>query len=466
MTTPPPAPRLEITDRTPVGIASAVTRRIHDGALAPGDRLPTVRALASELKVSPVTVSQAWHALAAAGTIVSRGRAGTFVADDALVRRTRPSATSGAPGASRYRRLHPGSEASFALDLSRGTPDPALLPSIDDALRRISGAGLAADYLGDPILPDLDALLRRSLPDAGERIAILDGAVDAVDRTVREYVRFGDTVLVEDPCFPPFLDLLTRAGAEPLAVRCDDRGLLPSGIEAALARARPALVIVQPRAHNPTGASMDDARARAVAGALASSSAPVVEDDHAGSIARGEPVSLAPYLRGRFVHVRSFSKSHGADLRLSALRGPAELIDPVVERRMLGPGWTSRLLQRLLLSMLTDPVAAATVASARDTYASRVACVRDAAARAGLDLPDADGINLWIPVHDESAALVSLAAAGIRAAPGTPFRVDDANPGSTHHVRITVSAVDPEHAPWLGHQLAAAAVAEPIYPRR
>ncbi|MCW2813623.1 MAG: GntR family transcriptional regulator, partial [Nocardioides sp.] len=72
-----------LEDRTPRGIAAALSRAVRSGELAPGDRLPTVRDVAAELGVSPATVSAAWSALRQAGLVVARGRAGTFVREPA-----------------------------------------------------------------------------------------------------------------------------------------------------------------------------------------------------------------------------------------------------------------------------------------------------------------------------------------------------------------------------------------------
>ena len=100
----------------------------------------------------------------------------------------------------------------------------------------------------------------------------------------------------------------------------------------------------------------------------------VVEDDHSGDIATGEDVSLGRHLPDRTVHIRSYSKSHGPDLRIAAVGGSADVIDPLVSRRMLGPGWTSRLLQAVLVELLTDPAAIAAVGRARTTYAVAQPC--------------------------------------------------------------------------------------------
>ncbi len=82
-------------------------------------------------------------------------------------------------------------------------------------------------------------------------------------------------------------------------------------------------------------------------------------------------MSLASWLPDRVVHVRSYSKTHGPDLRLAALGGPSALVDRIVARRMLGPAWTSRMLQSILLDLLTSETSIAEVAHARDVYAQR-----------------------------------------------------------------------------------------------
>lgn len=449
----------DLEDRTPAGIAAAMSRRIRSGAIQPGTRLPTVREVARELRVSPATVNQAWRALAATGAIIARGRAGTFVGEPVATRISRPEG--------RYQRLHPPSDSAFRLDLSRGTPDARLLPDPSAALRALADAGtagdLASNYLGDAVLPEFAAKLRADWPFRPETIAVLDGALDAVDRLLTAHVRLGDAVAVEDPCFPPFLDLLSRIGARPVPVRMDESGPLPADLAAAVTEYGVAALILQPRAQNPTGASLTARRVRDLAEILAPTGTLVIEDDHSTGIASAPLRSIGARLPGRTVHIRSYSKSHGADLRIAVAGGPARLLDPVVERRMLGPGWTSRLLQRLLLTMLDDQDAVRAVEHARAEYRRRSAELRRALARRGVQAPRADGINLWLPVAEENAAMISLAAAGIKVAPGGPFEVRD-HPGSDH-LRITVSPLGDHDFEWLATELAAATKALPTYRR-
>jgi len=406
------------------GLAHAVSRAVRDGALQPGAKLPPIRVLATQLGLSPTTVSAGWALLARSGAIRTDGRRGTTVAD----------LQDPPPG--RYRRALER-RLDFALDLSTGIPDPQLLPDLGAALSELTTAGIPGSYLDDPVLPGLLDVLRAQWPYTAEELMVVDGAMDALDQVSRSMLRFGDRVVVEHPCFPPLLDLLESIGVDVLGVPLDDAGLRPEPLKAALSRPT-AAVFLQPRAQNPTGASMTEERARDLAPILARAGMPVVEDDSAGAVAASAPISLGRWIPDQVIHIRSFSKSHGPDLRLAAMSGPSEMLREVIHRRQLGQGWSSRLLQRVLLNLLTDPDAVADVERARDEYTRRRLALVTALTSRGVQVASGDGLNLWVPVHDESAAIVRLASQGVGVTPGTPF---DVLPGGGGHVRVTVGLV-------------------------
>ncbi|KRC48810.1 GntR family transcriptional regulator [Nocardioides sp. Root79] len=408
---------------TAKGLAAAIGRAVRDGVLSPGDRLPPIRDLAHELALSPTTVSAAWALLTRAGTLRTAGRRGTVVAD------------TSAPRAGRYQQAleHP---AAFPLDLSTGVPDEELLPALGDALRALTTAGTPHSYLDDPVLPELRTALLASWPYEPEALIVVDGAMDALELVLRPRIQYGDRVVVEHPGFPPLIDLLEALGAVVVGVSLDDEGILPSDLSAALAEPV-AAVVLQPRAQNPTGISMSAARAAALAELLADGDVLVVEDDSASALGGPPPVTLAGFLPDRTVHVRSYSKSHGPDLRLAAVSGPAPVIDAVRHLRQLGQGWSSRLLQRILLHLLTDPESRAEVDRARATYAARRTAFVEALAAEGVEVGGVEGLNAWVPVHDQAAALVRLASQGIGVAAGSPFQVLPDSP----HVRVTCGLV-------------------------
>ncbi|WP_460776152.1 aminotransferase class I/II-fold pyridoxal phosphate-dependent enzyme [Microbacterium sp. GXF7504] len=439
-----------LTARTPQGLAGELSRLVAEGVLAPGDRLPTVREVASALGVSAGTVSAAWHALAAAGVIVTRGRAGSFVRDERrewLSPRVNTLVTS---------------DDGARLDLSLGTPDPALLPSLAPALARATPRADTGRYHDLPVLPELHRVLHDGWPTgAVGAITVVDGALDGIVRVLEQVVRFGDRVAVESPGFPYFFDLLDVFGAEPVPLALDGEGVTPASLARALAR-RPVAVVLQPRAQNPTGASMSPERARALVRVLRTvpggDRVTVVEDDHSALIGSAPDVTLGRWLPDQVVHVRSYSKSHGPDLRIAAMGGPTRIVERVVARRMLGPGWTSRLLQAVLLDLLTDETAVARVRAARLVYRDRLDRVAAGLRRRGIDVGEPDGLNLWLPVVDERAALVHLAASGITAASGSAFVVDDA---TGPHLRVT-AGVAAENLGMVADALADAAAAEPL----
>ena len=414
-----------VEDRSARGIAAAIGRMVTSGALPTDARLPTVRSLSRALGVSPTTVSEAWQTLAAVGAIEARGRLGTFVRHPV-----------GPGGPRRYRRVTEG-PGHFALDLSSGTPDPALLPDLGKVMARVSRQSLTSSYLDQPVLPELDEYLRHHWPFPPEELTVVDGAMDALDRVAQIVVRLGDRVVVEHPTFPPLLDLLEQLGADIVGVDLDDEGMRADGLAAALLGA-PSAVFLQPRAHNPTGITMTSRRRTVLGELLADSRAIIVEDDHSGDIAAGTLVSFGSTMPARTVHIRSFSKSHGPDLRLAAVGGAADVVRAVANRRLLGPGWSSRILQAVLVGLLGDPSTAATLEHARDEYTRRRQLVTDVLTEHGVPTGPGDGINLWMRVANERSALITLAAQGIGAAPGEPFMVrPDAD-----SLRLTVGLLD------------------------
>jgi DNA-binding transcriptional MocR family regulator len=417
-----------VDDRSARGIALALSAAIDQGSLAPGTQLPPIRRAARDLEVAPATVSAAWSQLARAGLIETDGRRGTRVREAVA-------------GPRRYRRAL-SAQDGFRVDLSTGLPDAHLLPDLHGALRRVPRDEQQHSYLEDPVVPALRALLVESWPFPAEQLTVVDGAMDAHSQFVAAHLRFGDRVAVEQPCFPPLLDLLEMAGVVPLPVAYDADGPVVDDVVAAM-EAGAKVLFFQPWGQNPSGQSLTPERALGLTAVLEGRDVVVVEDDSAGGAPSGAPLSLGSRLPDRTVLVRSYSKTHGPDLRLAAVGGPRSVVDPIVERRYLGQGWSSRLLQSILVDLLTTARSRAVVDRAQRTYADRTTAMANALAAQGVVVPGRDGINLWVPVADQSAALLHLAAAGVRAASGDPFWVTSPREA---HIRITTASIDGGYA--------------------
>jgi DNA-binding transcriptional MocR family regulator len=425
-----------IAGATATEIADSIERAVRQARLRPGDRLPTIRQLGLRLGVSPTTVAAAYGRLRARGVVTARGRGGTAVAD-------RPPLPVGGPPAF----VPPG-----VLDLTHGGPDPALLPSLDPALAQVDRRHHL--YGEDPVLPELAALATAQLeadgvPVAG--LAVVGGALDGVERILQAHLRPGDTVAVDDPGFPPALDLLRAMGLRPEPVPVDDDGPLPQGLAEALAAGAGAFVTTL-RAQNPTGAVATPARLEELGRVLrAHPEVVAVEDDHAGPVAGAPGVTLATGDHRRWAHVRSVSKWLGPDLRLAVLTGDPATVARVQGRQLVGTGWVSHLLQGLAVAMWSAPGGAARLEEARETYRRRREALAGALTARGIQARARSGLNVWVPVVEEGAVTRRLLDAGWAVLAGERFRLR-----SPPAIRVTVSTLDVAEADRLADDIEAA----------
>ncbi|KAB8161987.1 aminotransferase class I/II-fold pyridoxal phosphate-dependent enzyme [Streptomyces sp. 3MP-14] len=404
-------------------IAASIERAVGEGALAPGHVLPPQRELAADLGVNANTVAAAYRALRERGVIETAGRRGSRV-------RGRP-ATS--PREAMPFDLPPGTR-----DISKGNPDPALLPPLADALAEAAKrAGNAPVLYGEAAVDEELAELARARFDADGvppgPVGVASGALDTIERVLLAWLRPGDAVAVEDPGWAALLDLVAALGLRPVPCRLDDEGPRPEAVAEAL-RAGARAVVVTARAQNPTGAAVTPARARELRALFAEHPQTlVIEDDHGRGIVSA-PLNPVVGSTERWVEIHSLAKSHGPDLRVAAFTGDRTTVDRVRGRQRLGPGWVSLLLQRIVAHLWrTGAVDAARVAA---TYDARRDRLLHALAERGVEARGRSGLNVWVPVPDETRAVAQLLRAGWAVAPGARFRV-----ASPQGIRLTVVAV-------------------------
>jgi DNA-binding transcriptional MocR family regulator len=404
-------------------IATDVEEAISTGALPPGAELPPIRELAGQLRVNANTVAAAYRLLRERGAVETAGRRGTRVRD-------RPATT---PRSQRGIVVPPG-----VRDLSTGNPDPALLPIAAAQLPR--SRRRAPLLYGEPaVSPELAEHARASLTADGvsaEHLAVTAGALDGIERVLTAHLRPGDRVAVEDPGWANLLDLLAALGFSVEPVRVDDDGPLATDVARALRRGARA-VVVTTRAQNPTGAAVSAARATELRQLLNDhADVLLIEDDHCAGIA-GAPLHALAGTTQHWAFVRSAAKAYGPDLRLALLAGDRRTVERVHGRLRLGPGWVSHLLQDLAVGLWRDDAATRLVHKAEAGYTRNRNLLHAALADRGVTSHGRSGLNVWIPVPDETVAITRLLSAGWAAAPGTRFRI-----GTPPGMRITVANLD------------------------
>lgn len=410
----------QLSDVSARGIANQTATLIRRGVLPAGAKLPTVRDLAYRLGISPATVSEAWSELRHQRMIEGRGRSGSWVTGDTIGPRPARTGTSGLFG-------------DDVLDLSLSVPDTAVLPPLDKALRHAAGARNLHSYERTPILDSLRLAVEQRWPYEPETFLATNGGYNAFYSAVHALIMPGATVAIEDPTAMRLLDILEDRGARPLPVACDAEGPLPEALAQALAH-KPTAFVYQPRTHSVTGRRVSPARLDALAAVLAESDTLIIEDDGIGEVSPLPPASLGSRFPDRVIHILSFSKSHGPDLRLAVLSAPAAIRRQIQSYRSFSSGWTSRLLQEMTAWLLTDDDTRARLAANRHLYAERRAALVTALGMQGIAIPPGDGLCIWVPVASEQFALVTLAARRIAVLPGSKCAVMP-----TRHIRVATA---------------------------
>lgn len=400
----------QVTGATAGEISASVEAGIRAGDLVPGQRLPAVRTLAERLGVSPATVAAGYRLLRDRGVVSTAGRAGT------TVRRVPPVST---------RTATRPAVPNGLCDLASGLPCRDLLPDLTAAFGRVARSNDRAEYPNPRMLPRLRELAAARLGADGvavSNLTVTSGALDGIERVLATWLRPGDRVGVEDPCWPSLLDLVAALGLVAVPMTIDNSGPTPDGLGQVLASGAVA-VVVTARAQNPTGALVAADRAARLRQVLARyPETLLIEDDHAAELADSGLSSLTG-VTGRWAFLRSLSKPYGADLRIALLAADEATCSRVEGRMALGAGWVSTVLQALAVELLLDPRVAATVGDAAAVYARRRDALVGALAERGIQASGASGINIWVPVPDETVAATALRDLGYAVAPGAMFRL-------------------------------------------
>lgn len=391
-----------------------------------------------QLGVNPNTVAAAYRTLRERGVIETAGRRGSRV-------RSKPATTG-----REYIRVE---VPEGVRNVANGNPDPALLPPLAPAFAAAAEQGDREPVLyGEATVdPELARLAREALDADGVPegpLAVASGSLDVIERVLAAHLKPGDTVAVEDPGWGSLLDLVPALGLRIAPVGVDDEGPRADDVRKALGSGARALIITD-RAQNPTGASVTATRARALRAVLEDHpDILLIEDDHGHGIVDLPLYPLAGVTR-QWAFVRSVAKAYGPDLRLAVLTGDEVTVDRVHGRHRLGPGWVSRITQRAVVHLWADGVLDTVEVAA--AYRERRDRLIGALAERGVEAHGRSGLNVWIPVPDETGAVSRLLHAGWAVSPGARFRMS-----APQGIRVTVSTLATTEVPHLADAIARA----------
>jgi len=440
-------------------IAAALARAIDGGELPPGDKLPTVRELASSLGITRVTVHNAFARLQEEGRIVSTVGRGSFVSRGAAAGAgfSPPAAPDGWSGSE---------DAALRILLSRdigslalAEPDPGLAPAEEfmDVLGKVSEHALALlRYGATEGDPDLRARIAALLGERGvvcapEEILMTMGSTQAMSLVVQALARPGERVLVEQPTYFGFLSIARALGVQPVPVAMDEEGPLPDALERAVLRERPRLFYTMPTFHNPTGITMSARRRAEILEISARYSLPILEDDIFRSLAyeKKPPPPLKPAdERGLVFYVDSFSKNLLPGLRIGFVVAPRAQHAKLSSLLYASTMGTAHILQRALSVFLAEGRFDAHLRRVVPLYRKRRDALLQSLAR---EMPEgvawtspAGGFCCWVRLPGAlSVESIQRKALG-RGVGFTPGRLFEAQPAGGSQIRLCFGTQRPE----------------------
>jgi DNA-binding transcriptional MocR family regulator len=315
-----------------------ITGLIDSGALAPGARVPSVRRISAQQKVSLSTALQAYRLLEDRGVIEARPQSGFYVARRPAGRLPRP-AVSKPP-----RRAAAVTVSGLVLDLLEYATDPRLVPlgcAIPSAAMLAAGrldrflaraARLKGTEHNTYTHPKGEPRLRQEIARRAalwgqvlspDDVVVTCGCTEALMLALRAVTRPGDIVAIESPTYFGLLHALETLGLKALELPTDStNGIDLAALADALARAPVRACLFSSSFNNPLGCTMPDERKRAVLDLLARHDVPLIEDDIYGDIYFG-PQRPRPYAAldraGRTIYCSSFSKTIAPGYRIGWL---------------------------------------------------------------------------------------------------------------------------------------------------
>ena len=308
-------------------IADQLAEQLRQQVYLPGEKIPSIRRLATQHQVSVPTVRQALLVLEQQLLIEARPRSGYLVRQQVShspLLETAAHAPQQPAAVSVHGRAISIFQACEQAEINLGTayPDISLLPvrSLQTLGRKLLGSDIEGMVQGrfSHGLELLRHQLAQRMAEAGcelnqDELIVTNGCQEALSLCLQVTCQPGDMVAIESPAFVGVLQLIEALGLKALEIPCDPQsGLSLAALQLALEQWPIKALLVTPSFSNPLGALMSTQRRKQLLELVAPYDIPVIEDDLFGDLGF-EPGREAPLKAldssGRVLYCSSLSKS-------------------------------------------------------------------------------------------------------------------------------------------------------------
>lgn len=405
-----------------LSLADQFARAIHDGRLPNGERLPTHRALADQLKLSVQTVSRAYEELIRRGLVSGEIGRGSFV----QTQRREPEPP--------YLPERPGE----VVDLSILKPvcEVMHLERMKEALAWLAEtlpASSALSFRPNMVFPRHRAIAVEWLRLCGidvspQNISVTNGATAAMTVALMSVAPPGSTVATEAIGHHTLVPLARYLGFNLEGLPIDDNGILPEALDEACRHSDIRAVFVQPSVINPTATLMGSVRRAELAEVARKHDIAIIENDVLGPLVEDRAPPLAYFAPERTLYVTSFTKVTVPGLRIGYLAAPDRHVAAVANRHLVSNWMATPMVAEIASKWVSDGTAMELVRWQRAALRSRQEIAAEVLGEIRYRA-QRDGLHLWLELPDDRSEEGFVAQArlqGVAIAPGQSFRIADA----------------------------------------
>ena len=452
---------IEFNEKIPKveAVGEWVNDRINHQVYAVGQRIPSVRALAKKLNVSPFTVTQAYESLVANGRIEARRGSGYFVSQMMSVTTKVSKVYEDKPVDTEWLMEHLFSEKTYLSHTGSGLlPKSCLkferLPTIT---RKVAGNIHQFSYEHSDIRGYL--ALRKHYSRLLNTVGVIagsdelltgDGVSSLLTLTTQYLLQPGDAVIVDNPCWFWLMGNLQAQGLRVFGVERDEQGPNIDQLHHYFKTENATLYLTNSVLQNPTSFNIHPSRAYQVINLLHDFGAYILEDDIYRAFDSDAPaLRYAALDRSRVFYTTGVSKEFGGNWRQGVLCGPEEHHERLIKHKMLTQMNSPEFSERLVYSMLTDVSYRKHIGGLRQLLNESHEKMRELLPQYGFTYPVITniGIFLWLDTGCDSAQLAMAAhKLDYLVAPGQLF---SPRQSPSTHIRINVARTDETFLQWL-----------------
>jgi DNA-binding transcriptional MocR family regulator len=417
-------------------VIDEIVRRIEKGTIRSGERLPSIRKASELFGASKNTIVDAYERLVATGQIENRPGSGFYVSRH-LPKQADVPKPAKVEAVDSVWLLREQLEKRYDVRVGDGRPPAAWMEGseVGPYLRPVRKPGKPSlpESYGSPYgLLDLrrritGLLAERSIAAEPTQVLLTQGANDALDMIVRQFVEAGDPVLIDNPGYYPLFAKLKLAKAQLIGVRRTADGPDPDDFAEKAATTGAKIFFTQSLAHNPTGCSITLPIAYRLLRTATDHRIRIVDSDPFADVLPATNPRLAALDQlERVIYVGTFAKTLSASLRSGYIAANSDVIEQLADLKMITRANSSSYVEQIVYDLITS----GRYRGHLKRLAGRIEAATDLAfdVLSRLRLPvfgsPRGGFYMWcnLPEHTDDKELSRTAAdEGILLAPGSAF---------------------------------------------